>query len=204
MNTRALWAYALVCTLDVGLLHASNQGEETVKAMSGRLEKTLEEFDQAPNGRTLASFVEELYGFHSTQDPQSSVRSFKNRSIVRILSAVGKKIDPQFDPNDIRYVPLRNVAPPGREYPSGVAPSAIEDEKVRKEYEAAIAANNSKAAVFNLQLELGRLKERILSMLESLASYAGADKSEFTSLLDEYGIDAQSRTRILGSGQRSN
>lgn len=64
---------------------------------------------------------------------------------------------------------------------------------MRREYEAAIAANKAKAAEFNLQIELGRLKERILGMLETLASEA-----ELKSLLEEYGIDEESRTRILG------
>lgn len=100
MNICAPWILALACALNVGSLHAANQDGETLKVMSARLQNALDEFDQAPSARILEPVIEEVYRFSSAQEPESSVRSFKTRSLVRTLSVVEEKIDPEFDPND--------------------------------------------------------------------------------------------------------
>jgi hypothetical protein len=172
-----------------------------MKTMSERLQNALQEFESSPDSGTLAPYVEQLYGLTAEADPQS-VHSFKARSLIQILAAIEKKIDPQFNAND---PPMRNVASPGGEYPSGTASTSMKDDKSRREYEAALAANKAKAANFNLQLELGRLKERVLVVLQTLASDPDVDRSrsmaELTSLLDEYAISEKSRSSVLDAAK---
>jgi hypothetical protein len=156
--------------------------------MSERLESVLLEFESAPESGTLGQYIDQLDGLTAEADPQS-VHSFKARSLVQILAAIERKEDPQFDPND---PPRRNLAPPGGQYPSGTAPTSITHDESRREYEAALAANKAKIANFNLQVQLARLKERVLVLLQALTSSPDVDQSrslaELTSLFDEYAI----------------
>ena len=199
MNTRVLWILSFACAFNVMSLSAAGRDEQQV--LDERLQAALKDFDQAPDVARLASYANEVYGFTSKSEPQA-VPVFKVRSLVQILAALERKTDPKFDPND--DPPVRNVSVPGGQYPSGVAPSAIKDEHVRKEYEAALAANRKKSEAFNLQAGLIPARERVLGMLEKLAVHAQVDHSlslaQLTSLLDQHGIDAESRSRILGYG----
>jgi len=171
--------------------------------MSERFESALQEFESAPESGSerLGQCVDQLDGFTAEADAQS-VHSFKARSLVRILAAIERKEDPQFDLND---PPARNLAVPGGQYPSGTAPAAIEDDKVRREYEAAIAANKAKAANFTLQVGLARLKEREVELLQALASSPAVDRSrslmELTTLFDEYAISEKSRSSVLDAAE---
>jgi hypothetical protein len=197
MNARALCTLALACALGIGSL----QAEESVNTMSERLETVLLEFESAPESGTLGQYIDQLGGFTAEADPQS-VHSFKARSLVRILAAIERKEAPQFDPND---PPRRNISPPGGQYPSGTAPSSIKDAEVRREYEAAIAANKAKIANFNLQVGLSRLKDRVLELLQGLTSGPDIDRSsslaELTGLFDEYAISEKSRSSVLDAAE---
>ncbi len=160
MKTWVPWILAFACACNVMSLSAAGRDEQQV--LDERLQAALRDFDKAPDVARLAPYADEVYGFTSTSEPQA-VPVFKVRSLVQILAALERKTDPKFDSND---PPVRNVSVPGQQYPAGVAPSAIKDEKVRKEYEAALAANRKKSEAFNLQVGLIRSRERVLGMLE--------------------------------------
>lgn len=198
MNARLLWTLAFACALHVGALHAATQAEKPMNVLTDRLEQSLRKFDSAPADEHLTSLADEVYAFQSRQESPSEVRSFKAHSLVQILAAIEGKIDSTFDPND---PPLRNISPPAQAYPSGVAPGSIRDENQRKEYEAAISANKAKAAVFEQQTALARDRDRVIALLEALASDRTANPSqalaEFTTLLDQYKVGSGSRSRIL-------
>jgi len=197
MNARAVCTLTLACALGIGSL----QAEESVNTMSERLETVLLEFESAPESGTLGQYIDHLDGFTAEADPQP-VHSFKARSLVRILAAIERKEAPQFDPKD---PPVRNISPPGEQYPSGTAPSSIEDAEVRREYEAAIAANKAKIANFNLQVGLSRLKDRVPELLQGLTSGPDIDRSsslaELTRLFDEYAISEKSRSSVLDAAE---
>jgi DNA-binding response OmpR family regulator len=201
MNARVFWTFALACALNIGSSTAASGEDDPMGTMSERIESALQEFESTPESgsETLRQCIDQLQVFTAEADAQS-VHSFKARSLVRILAAIERKEGPQFDPND---PPRRNITPPGGQYPSGTAPSSIQDDQTRREYEAALAANKAKIANFNLQVGLARLKEREVELLQALASSPDVDRSrsELTSLFDEYAISEQSRSSVLDTAQ---
>jgi hypothetical protein len=203
MNARLLCIFAVACILTAGAPHAATQVDQPMKVLIERVEQSLRDFDKSTEGKPLTALAEEVYAFQSPQEPASQLRAFKARSLVRMLAALESKMDPRFDPND---PPARNISPPGHTYPSGVAPSSIKDEKQRREYEAALAANEAKAAIFERQTTLARNRDHVLTLLETLASDRTANPSEWlvelTSLLEQLRIRGDSRSRILKAVQR--
>jgi hypothetical protein len=203
MNARAFGALALTCAMNIGSFNAASGADEPMRIMSERLESALQELESAPESgsETLRQCIDQLDGFTAEADAQS-VHSFKARSLVQILAAIERKEGPLFDPND---PPHRNIVPPGGLYPSGTAPSSIADDKTRREYEAALTANKAKVANLNLQVGLARLKERVLVLLQELASSSDVDHSrclaELTRLFDEYATSEKSRSSVLDTAQ---
>jgi hypothetical protein len=71
-----------------------------------------------------------------------------------LIAAINRDLDPSFDPEDR---PLSAVSPPaenGMRMPPGVDPELIKDPQKRREYEAAIAANEAKTARYATQRSL--------------------------------------------------
>jgi hypothetical protein len=117
---------------------------------------------------------------------------------------VEDSIDPKFNFDDW---PLLNVqAPPGSGVPSGASPDSIKDEKLRAEYERAIAENSAKSLKYNDQYWLKRNAQRFYDEAERylINAYARppADYSQLEGLLTRYVDDKAVRTRIL-DGVRS-
>lgn len=81
---------------------------------------------------------------------------------LHLLQLLDRYRDPHFDPKD---VPQKLVEPPP--VPGGIVlrpgsdPALIDDPTVRADYQKAIAANRMKADRYRLQIQLGRLEERI-------------------------------------------
>lgn len=86
---------------------------------------------------------------------------------LNLVDLLDRFLDPNFDPSD---VPERLVEPPpipgGAVLRPGADPALIEDPRARAAYENAIAANHQKAVRYRLQIQLGRLKDRIPAGLE--------------------------------------
>jgi hypothetical protein len=108
-------------------------------------------------------------------------------------------IDPNWDPNDL---PLSNVVPPSATgFPSGVAPEAIKDPKLRAEYEAAIQKNEQKAERYGEQYRLRRwlkpFPKRAEEYIIQAYSKPPFDVEELKQYLDKYIADAPTKARIL-------
>ena len=108
-------------------------------------------------------------------------------------------IDPNWDPNQ---TPFDNIVPPeATGLPSGIAPEAIKDPKLRAEYEAAIKRNRENAERYGEQYGLRkwlkrfpRSAERYIIMAYSRPPF---NLPQLKQYLQEYVADIETRTRIL-------
>jgi hypothetical protein len=113
-------------------------------------------------------------------------------------------VDPNFDFTDrpVLHVPT----PPGTGLPSGVAPNAITDPKLRSEYEMAIARNRAKTQRYNEQSWLKLNAEAFFRTAERylLNAYSRSPKDpyELERLLKEYMIDPRVVERLLDAVKR--
>lgn len=112
-----------------------------------------------------------------------------------------KSIDKDWDPEDVPSVNLRPPLETG--LPSGAAPAAVKDPKLRAQYEAAIEANRRKAERYREQSQARKLKLHVLPRAEryiisaySMAPTGEAELKELDGLLEKYGLDADQRARI--------
>lgn len=110
-------------------------------------------------------------------------------------------IDKNWDPEDLPY---RNLAPPrATGLPSGVAPEAIKDPKLRAEYEAALETNRQKNEEYKRQSRLRKLKKRFTSKIEKFIVTAYStppyNMQELGKFLRDYVDDKGLSARILGA-----
>ena len=114
-------------------------------------------------------------------------------------------IDHVWDPNDL---PVSNVVPPpATGLPSGIAPEAIQDPKLRAEYEAAIEANRQKAERYAQQNALRKWLERYPKRTEEFIvqaySIAPCNNDELAQYLEEYKLDEKTKSRIVEAVRKS-
>lgn len=114
-------------------------------------------------------------------------------------------IEATWDPNDL---PLINVTPPpATGLPSGVAPEAIKDPKLRAEYEAAIQKNSEKAQRYREQYTLRKWLRRFPKRAEEYIVRAYCkppfNVEELTQYLEQYIADGKTRSRILDAVTRN-
>lgn len=121
---------------------------------------------------------------------------------LHFLAALGRHLDPRFDPAD---KPVVGAPPPpgysGVVYPSGeVDPAAIADPAARAEYERALRASKAYARWYDLQDQLRRIDERATRFLELLLreqySDTAADRDEFEALLAASPLDEARRQAL--------
>jgi hypothetical protein len=110
-----------------------------------------------------------------------------------------REIDKNFDVND---APRGNISPPTiTGLPSGAAPSAIKDPKLRREYESALAKNKEKAQHFNRQYKLIQLNQIFPRQAELYISSAYSRRhvnlEELKQFLETYISDLSARKTIL-------
>ena len=108
-------------------------------------------------------------------------------------------IDPNWDPNDL---PVINLVPPlATGLPSGVAPEAIKDPKLRTEYEAAIEKNRQKAERYSqqyrLRMWLKRFPKRAEEYIIQAYSKPPFNVEELKRYFEKYSIDEKTPARIL-------
>lgn len=108
-------------------------------------------------------------------------------------------IDTIWDPNDL---PVSNVVPPlSTGLPSGVAPEAIKDPKLRAKYEAAIEENRQKAERYGEQYKLRKWLKRFPQGAERYIIQAYSkpqfNLEELKQYLKMYAIDEKTQARIL-------
>jgi hypothetical protein len=112
---------------------------------------------------------------------------------------VENSIDPKFNFDD--WPQLNVQTPSGSGVPSGASPDSIKDEKLRAEYERAIAENSAKSLKYNDQYWLKRNAPSFYDEAERylISAYARppAGYSQLEGLLTKYIDDETVRSRIL-------
>ena len=164
----------------------------------------LEKFDQISLD-TIAELLlylqaEPKYSVGSTNsEAWAKQRRAKAILWLRAWQRIEDGIDKNFNPNDL---PQINILPPSQTgLPAGVAPEAIKDLGLRREYEAAIAKNNQKAEKHRYQYRLRKIKEwfpdNIQRFLANSYSQAPSRIDELSRLLSLYVVEKNVRERIL-------
>jgi hypothetical protein len=151
-----------------------------------------------------ASMALDSVSLAQEHDPRTraQVRTDCLSSWLHLLQLLDRFLDPNFDPND---VPQRLVQPPPTRgdvvYPPGADPALIDDPKARAEYEKAIAANREKAVRYRLQIQLGRLNERIPPRAEAFIhdayTSAARDQDELGTAIETMITDPRRKAGLL-------
>jgi|LNAP01.1.fsa_nt_gb hypothetical protein len=100
-----------------------------------------------------------------TKSSNWRVRKFEYLSmILSATDSCAQAIDWKFD---FSVVPVANVSPPrATGLPGGISPDAINDEKLRKEYEAAIESNRKYAKLYSDQWKRKAYFESMLNRVD--------------------------------------
>lgn len=139
-------------------------------------------------------------------DAWSKDRSQKARLWCRALQRMDGEIDKNWDAKDL---PWGNIAPPeATGLPSGVAPEAVKDKKLRAEYEAAIEQNRKKADRYRQQSTLRKLEgwfpQKAEKYLISAYSKPPHNLPELERYLAEYMPNRErSRARMLDAVRKN-
>ncbi|WP_152099898.1 hypothetical protein [Lacipirellula parvula] len=143
--------------------------DKTFKELAEQI-KPVENKGELARFRKISQEVSQIEIASKQQDPAawSQQRTQKLRLWLRLIDAVNQSIDPEWDPKDSPE--LNVMPPPDSQSFSGVDPSAIEDPKLRKQYEEAILANSEKAERHILQRELQKSGEVLRSKISKYAS----------------------------------
>jgi hypothetical protein len=115
----------------------------------------------------------------------------RNRALrlwLAFLAAVDRRIDRDWEQEDITVHGVPPPSPHGVVYPSGeVDPSTIPDPSARTAYEQALAANRERRHQYSVQIQLRRIEERAMRIVGQLltASYVGSahDRRELEDVL---------------------
>lgn len=158
------------------------------------IEEKLNAFDatqETGNLEDAISLVEKLPDTKVERVFDSEMRRNKTFAFFIILSKIELSIDPSFSSDE--DLPL-SVAPPIETgLLAGIDPKAIEDRKLRKDYETALAANAKKMERHSEQVTLRRLKsqlrQEILTYVSSAYSGVPEAKQELTALSKKAGIE---------------
>lgn len=131
-------------------------------------------------------------------------RNIKAKLWLHAWFRLEKEIDRKFNFND---KPFLNITPPVETgLPSGVAPEAIKDARLRALYEAEITANAKKARIYNRQYILRQIEKEFPQKAEnyivSAYSKSPINPNELEQLLNTYIGDYTTRERIKDEVKR--
>lgn len=135
------------------------------------------------------------------RDDWPDTRKSRSDLWLRTWEKLNKLKDQDFDPKD---VPELNVSPPKETMlPPGVSPESIDDDDLRKVYEAAIEKNRAKAAYYNQQFQIRQIEDRYKEIareyLTHLYSKAPSNDKELSQLLEKFIPEESERKRIMDS-----
>ena len=137
-------------------------------------------------------------GAESTEWP--STRRDAATRWLEALARVEAEIDESFDPED---VPVLNLVPAETALPAGTAPEVVQDPRLRREYEQAIAENGVRITRYGQQTSLRRLLDRYRPVAEQyvVAAYARPPEAgaELRDLLERYVARPERRAALLAA-----
>lgn len=168
-------------------------------------QRVLEKFSGFERKRDPALVIEALEAVEAVQrnvqagDAAAHARVLSNW--LQFFAALDRHLDPTWDP---KKVPVKGAAPPpvhGVVFPSGeVDPSTIPDPAARAEYVKALKASADYREWFGVQLQLRRVDERAMRVLEQLFVQARRnseeDERQLEQLLAASPVDQSRKERI--------
>lgn len=170
---------------------SSIANKETMKNQCQAIASQLDAFPEFQIVDALTKIGWDIERLAITQKTDSIAWKEQRRAKLELwlkaLGKLGRMMDPKFDPNDM---PLKNVAPSSSSiaYDSGIAPSAIKDQKVRAEYEQAIRLNAEKAERYGFQKKLRKLDKdwssKVNAYIKSQYTSDDQDIKEINTLID--------------------
>jgi len=128
-----------------------------------------------------------------------TLREQKAQMWLTAWQRVENSVDPKFNFDDLPQINVQT--PPGSGVPNGASPDSIKDDKLRAEYERAIAENSAKSLRYNDQYWLKRNAQSFYNEAERYLINAylrpPADYSQLEGMLTKYVDDETVRSRIL-------
>lgn len=176
-------------------------GSRTSELLQGYAMQALKEADKIPLYTEISLVLYLIPNAASSlaEHKKAELRSSKTKLWLHAWHRLQGEIIVDFDFTDF---PLLNVSPPtDANMPAGIAPEAIQDPKLRAEYEAAIEKNKQKAVTYNKQYHLRKLHKKFAQQLENylIAAYSipPYNIDELKQDLNLYVQDEALRNKIL-------
>ncbi len=136
-------------------------------------------------------------------DARAERRARTAQLVFHVWRRIATSRDLDFDFDDVFCL---NIPPPPQvqgQWVAGMAPEALSDPTLRREYEKAFEENKRKAEEYGRQYGLRRMWERFSEQAESYVIKAYSRKpyasDELKRYLKESGLDEETKTRILKS-----
>jgi hypothetical protein len=213
LSPRALLALLLTAATAMPLpLHAQRSTE--IKPMSDQaspaalehdVNAALAEYDRTRTAEALRDAVDILVRDDGTvpNDPASAATQAQAelRLWIALLSRFHRDLDPKFDP---AQPPPTSVAPPeinGEQMLPGTKPDDIADPNIRKQYEAAIAANAARVKNFTAMFKLSAIHpttiERAIASLRNARDTLGLPAAEIAAAVQKADIAVADKTALL-------
>lgn len=138
----------------------------------------------------------------ANDEERTELRRERAELCLKAARLIEQQVDRNFDPR--KDLPSASVAPPpSAGFPSGIAPGAIKDPKLRAEYEAAIRDNAHKAEKHRRQHQArdldGMYSRQVEKFLAEVYSKPPYDLLELRRLLDAYIPDKERKERIVSA-----
>ena len=149
----------------------------------------------------LAHLEEDFGGPGGTKTEWTSKRRSRAARWMTALQRLENETQADFNFNDLPQINIE--PPPGTNLPAGIAPEAIQDPALRKEYETAIQKNQQKADTFARQFQLRELRNRYRPLgvryIARAYSRPPFDEAELQQLLNEHFSDEGNKAAILNT-----
>jgi len=164
--------YFIICLVHIGFSDDHDLSEKkltlrNLKQISEEMLVDLNKMRDSKNIHILYQTIQRLKKI-SMQEVDVKVwpqlRRFQAELWFCVLDIIEKEINRNYD---INKQPSINVSPPGP-YPSGIAPEAIKEPELRKEYEKAIEENSRKIKEHKYQSMLRQMEVEFPKKLQTL------------------------------------
>jgi hypothetical protein len=173
-----------------------------VSNLKEEAEILLDELDVSPDPDSLVRALEVIERMQPGGDMSAEeVRTFREEKLallLDVLNHIDRELVSDFDFDAIP--PLSIAPPPETGLPAGVDPRAIADPTMRARYWAAIRANQTRVAQYQLQYRLKRIEQDCLDVIEThvRTTFSGSpgDVQTLKALIDRHIESGVRRTAL--------
>lgn len=161
--------------------------------------KKADTFDLSLEWKLLLFLGSFDYPIDKLNESQVQQRRERVELWLHAIRRLESEKDKNFNPDN---VPSLKVMPPlSTNLPAGVSPQAIQDTKLRAEYEKAIVENNEKIKYYNKQLRIQREEkffvEEGVKYISTAYLKSPGNLKELEKLLKDYNISENVRKKVL-------